>query len=53
MPSVPGVSFCVWCGCQAGDIVIMPARWSHLVLNLRTSVGVAKEFGSVTFSESS
>ena len=28
---------------EAGDVVVLPAGWTHLVLNLRESIGVAVE----------
>ena len=36
---------------NAGDITIVPAGWSHLILNLKTSVGVAQEFASSSFAD--
>lgn len=31
------------CVQEAGDIVVVPSGWSHLVLNLQTSIGYALE----------
>ena len=32
---------------EAGDVLFVPRGWSHGVLNLRFSIGVAREFDSV------
>ena len=32
------------CVQHAGDMLVLPVGWGHLTLNLKTSVGVAKEF---------
>ena len=35
----------VWrCVQHAGDMVVLPEGWAHATLNLRTSVGIAREF---------
>ena len=40
--SQPGVLECVQ---HSGDVLLLPARWSHATLNLETCVGVAVEHG--------
>ena len=32
------------CVQEPGDVVVLPKRWGHLVVNLKPSVGIAKEF---------
>jgi len=39
-----GVLRCVQ---KAGDVIVVPAQWGHLTYNLRTSIGLAKEFNLV------
>jgi hypothetical protein len=35
----------VWrCVQQAGDLIVMPEGWAHTTYNLRTSIGIAREF---------
>jgi hypothetical protein len=32
------------CVQNAGDVMVVPAQWGHLTYNLKTSIGLAKEF---------
>ena len=36
------------CTQRAGAVMFVPRGWSHAVLNLRTSVGIASEFAAAT-----
>lgn len=38
------------CTQHAGDVMFVPALWSHGTLNLRQSIGVAHEFSVESFA---
>ena len=46
--SEPCVLECVQ---ESGDVMVLPSGWSHATLNLRASVGAAREFESHGYHE--
>jgi len=44
LPDTLGIRPPRTCVQEAGDLLVLPPRWGHATLNLRSSVGIAREF---------